>query len=37
MIVLTGVETNFTGMLAKQSDAQKEVKVPERKPSKWWG
>lgn len=37
MIVLTGVETNFTGMLAKQSDAQKEVKAPERKPSKWWG
>ncbi|TLY11970.1 MAG: cell division protein FtsZ, partial [Thaumarchaeota archaeon] len=37
MIVLTGVETNFAGLVNKQSDAQGEIKAAGRKVSKWWG
>jgi len=37
MIVLTGVETNFAGLVNKQSDAQGEIRAAGRKVSKWWG
>jgi cell division protein FtsZ len=36
MVVLTGVETNFTGSLHKQQVLEQEV-AEKKKPSKWWG
>jgi cell division protein FtsZ len=36
MVVLTGVETNFTGSMHKQQVPEQEV-AEKKKPSKWWG